>query len=138
MAPQVQWGSCYFLSSHSVICWAHSLRVKPSPERREGVETDTLYVPVWALAGKGCWEVIGCDFPLPFCTLLEHDELREIFNDISSSSEDEDERDHHDDEDLNIMDTEEDLERQLQDKLNESDGQQQENEGSNQIGERVV
>lgn len=33
------------------------------------------------------------------------------------------------------MDTEEDLERQLQDKLNESDGQQQENEGSNQIGE---
>ncbi|KAM8800286.1 transcription initiation factor TFIID subunit 7-like isoform 1-T1 [Eudromia elegans] len=66
----------------------------------------------------------------------EHDELREIFNDISSSSEDEDERDHHDDEDLNIMDTEEDLERQLQDKLNESDGQQQENEGSNQIGER--
>ncbi|KFQ45341.1 Transcription initiation factor TFIID subunit 7, partial [Nestor notabilis] len=63
----------------------------------------------------------------------EHDELREIFNDISSSSEDEDERDHHDDEDLNIMDTEDDLERQLQDKLNESDGQQQENEGSNQI-----
>nr|XP_032628096.1 transcription initiation factor TFIID subunit 7-like isoform X1 [Chelonoidis abingdonii] len=63
----------------------------------------------------------------------EHDELREIFNDISSSSEDEDERDHHDDEDLNIMDTEEDLERQLQDKLNESDGQQQENEGTNQI-----
>ncbi|NWV64727.1 TAF7 factor, partial [Malurus elegans] len=63
----------------------------------------------------------------------EHDELREIFNDISSSSEDEDERDHHDDEDLNIMDTEEDLERQLQDKLNESDGQQQENEGCNQI-----
>ncbi|KAM4660468.1 transcription initiation factor TFIID subunit 7-like [Amazona ochrocephala] len=64
---------------------------------------------------------------------LEHDELREIFNDISSSSEDEDERDHHDDEDLNIMDTEDDLERQLQEKLNESDGQQQENEGSNQI-----
>ncbi|XP_015282765.1 PREDICTED: transcription initiation factor TFIID subunit 7-like [Gekko japonicus] len=63
----------------------------------------------------------------------EHDELREIFNDISSSSEDEDERDHHDDEDLNIMDTEEDLERRLQGKLNESDGQQQENEGTNQI-----
>ena len=36
------------------------------------------------------------------------------------------------------MDTEEDLERQLQDKLNESDGQQQENEGSNQIGEWVA
>ncbi|XP_057285637.1 transcription initiation factor TFIID subunit 7-like isoform X1 [Pezoporus wallicus] len=68
----------------------------------------------------------------------EHDELREIFNDISSSSEDEDERDHHDDEDLNIMDTEDDLERQLQDKLNESDGQQQENEGSNQIGEWIA
>ncbi|KQK83878.1 transcription initiation factor TFIID subunit 7-like protein [Amazona aestiva] len=64
---------------------------------------------------------------------VQHDELREIFNDISSSSEDEDERDHHDDEDLNIMDTEDDLERQLQEKLNESDGQQQENEGSNQI-----
>lgn len=73
-----------------------------------------------------------------FASPLEHDELREIFNDISSSSEDEDERDHHDDEDLNIMDTEEDLERQLQDKLNESDGQQQENEGSNQIGEWVA
>ncbi|XP_015268979.1 PREDICTED: transcription initiation factor TFIID subunit 7 [Gekko japonicus] len=63
----------------------------------------------------------------------EHDELREIFIDISSSSEDEDERDHHDDEDLNIIDTEEDLERRLQGKLNESDGQQQENEGTNQI-----
>ncbi|XP_077165359.1 transcription initiation factor TFIID subunit 7-like isoform X3 [Paroedura picta] len=63
---------------------------------------------------------------------VEHDELREIFNDISSSSED-DERDHHDDEDLNIMDTEEDLERRLQGKLNESDGLQQENEGANQI-----
>lgn len=74
-------------------------------------------------------------FPFSLLHPLEHDELREIFNDISSSSEDEDERDHHDDEDLNIMDTEEDLERQLQDKLNESDGQQQENEGSNQIGE---
>lgn len=36
------------------------------------------------------------------------------------------------------MDTEEDLERQLQDKLNESDGQQQENEGSNQMGEWVA
>lgn len=90
---------------------------------------------MWSPAVKGCWGVICCVFPLPFCTPLEHDELREIFNDISSSSEDEDERDHHDDEDLNIMDTEEDLERQLQDKLNESDGQQQENEGSNQIGE---
>lgn len=36
------------------------------------------------------------------------------------------------------MDTEDDLERQLQDKLNESDGQQQENEGSNQIGEWIA
>ncbi|XP_062998035.1 transcription initiation factor TFIID subunit 7-like isoform X1 [Elgaria multicarinata webbii] len=64
---------------------------------------------------------------------VERDELREIFNDISSTSSDEDERDHHDDEDLNIMDTEEDLERRLQGKLSESDRQQQENEGSNQI-----
>ncbi|CAO2593806.1 Transcription initiation factor TFIID subunit 7 [Lemmus lemmus] len=56
---------------------------------------------------------------------LEHDELREIFNDLSSSSEDE--------EDVNIIDTEEDLERQLQDKLNESDEQHQENEGTNQL-----
>ncbi|XP_021506933.1 transcription initiation factor TFIID subunit 7 [Meriones unguiculatus] len=56
---------------------------------------------------------------------LEHDELREIFNDLSSSSEDE--------EDVNIIDTEEDLERQLQDKLNESDEQPQENKGTNQL-----
>ncbi|XP_044283236.1 transcription initiation factor TFIID subunit 7-like isoform X4 [Varanus komodoensis] len=62
-------------------------------------------------------------------------ELRKLFNDVSStsSSSDEDEKDHHDDEDLNIMDTEEDLKRRLQGKLSESDGQQQENEGSNQI-----
>ncbi|XP_029463239.1 LOW QUALITY PROTEIN: transcription initiation factor TFIID subunit 7-like [Rhinatrema bivittatum] len=65
---------------------------------------------------------------------VEHDELREIFNDISSSSEDdEDEGDHHDDEDLNILDTEEDVDRQLQDKLSDSDGLQQEKEGTNQI-----
>ncbi|XP_001369129.2 transcription initiation factor TFIID subunit 7 [Monodelphis domestica] len=63
----------------------------------------------------------------------EHDELREIFNDISSSSEEEDERDPHDDEDINIIDTEEDLERQLQDKLDESDEQRQENEQTNQM-----
>uniref|UniRef100_A0A674CZ06 TAF7 RNA polymerase II, TATA box binding protein (TBP)-associated factor n=1 Tax=Salmo trutta TaxID=8032 RepID=A0A674CZ06_SALTR len=52
----------------------------------------------------------------------QRDELREIFNDISSSSDDEeDEGDlRHEDEDLNIMDMEEDLVRQLQDKLNES------------------
>ena len=56
---------------------------------------------------------------------LELDELREIFNDLSSSSEDE--------EDVNITDTEEDLERQLQDKLNESDERHQENEGTNQL-----
>ncbi|XP_049984000.1 transcription initiation factor TFIID subunit 7 [Alexandromys fortis] len=56
---------------------------------------------------------------------LELDELREIFNDLSSSSEDE--------EDVNIIDTEEDLERQLQDKLNESDELHQENEGTNQL-----
>nr|XP_028571342.1 transcription initiation factor TFIID subunit 7-like isoform X2 [Podarcis muralis] len=59
---------------------------------------------------------------------IEHAELREMFKDVSSTSSDEEERD-----DLNIMDTEEDLARRLQCKLNESDGQQQENEGSNQI-----
>ncbi|XP_006777097.1 PREDICTED: transcription initiation factor TFIID subunit 7 [Myotis davidii] len=64
---------------------------------------------------------------------LEHDELREIFNDLSSSSEDEDETQHQDEEDINIIDTEEDLERQLQDKLNTSDEQHQENEGTNQL-----
>ncbi|KAM6222711.1 transcription initiation factor TFIID subunit 7 [Rhynchocyon petersi] len=64
---------------------------------------------------------------------LEHDELREIFNDLSSSSEDEDETQHQDEEDINILDTEEDLERQLQDKLNESDEQHPENEGTNQL-----
>lgn len=71
------------------------------------------------------------------CSLfaVERDELREIFNDISSSSEDEeDEGDRHEDEDLNIMDTEEDLEQQLQEKLNESDGARDESEGNNQIG----
>ncbi|MEQ2216534.1 transcription initiation factor TFIID subunit 7, partial [Xenoophorus captivus] len=67
---------------------------------------------------------------------VPHDELREIFNDISSSSEDEeDEGDRHDDEDLNIMDTEDDLVRQLQDKMNESDSAQNESDRNNQIGE---
>ncbi|MGH0160278.1 UNVERIFIED_CONTAM: hypothetical protein FKN15_053114 [Acipenser sinensis] len=70
---------------------------------------------------------------------VERDELREIFNDISSSSEDEeDEGDRHEDEDLNIMDTEEDLEQQLQEKLNESDGARDESEGNNQIGWEVI
>lgn len=65
---------------------------------------------------------------------VPHDELREIFNDISSSSEDEeDEGDRHDDEDLNIMDNEDDLVRQLQDKLNESDSAQTESDRNNQI-----
>ncbi|XP_022615946.1 transcription initiation factor TFIID subunit 7 [Seriola lalandi dorsalis] len=64
----------------------------------------------------------------------QRDELREIFNDISSSSEDEeDEGDRHEDEDLNIMDTEDDLVRQLQDKLNESDSAQNESDRNNQI-----
>lgn len=68
----------------------------------------------------------------------QRDELREIFNDISSSSEDEeDEGDRHEDEDLNIMDTEDDLVRQLQDKLNESDSAQHESNRNNQIGERI-
>lgn len=64
--------------------------------------------------------------------LVQHDELREIFNDISSSSEDEDEEgERHEDEDLNIMDTEDDMVRQLHEKLSESDGGRDEN---NQIG----
>lgn len=64
----------------------------------------------------------------------QHDELREIFNDISSSSEDEeDEGDRHEDEDLNIMDTEDDLERQLHEKLNESDSARDQSDRNNQI-----
>ncbi|KAF3694052.1 Transcription initiation factor TFIID subunit 7 [Channa argus] len=64
----------------------------------------------------------------------QRDELREIFNDISSSSEDEeDEGDRHEDEDLNIMDTEDDLVRQLQDKLNESDSGHNESDRNNHI-----
>uniref|UniRef100_A0A8C6KU34 TATA-box binding protein associated factor 7 n=1 Tax=Nothobranchius furzeri TaxID=105023 RepID=A0A8C6KU34_NOTFU len=65
---------------------------------------------------------------------VPRDELREIFNDISSSSEEEeDEGDRHEDEDLNIMDTEDDLVRQLQEKLNESDSAQHESDRNNQI-----
>lgn len=65
---------------------------------------------------------------------VDHDELREIFNDISSSSEsDEDDRDRRDDEDLNILDTEEDLDRRMQDKLNDSDEKRREKEGTNKI-----
>ncbi|CAL8356235.1 unnamed protein product [Merluccius merluccius] len=64
----------------------------------------------------------------------QRDELREIFNDISSSSEeDEDEGERHEDEDLNIMDTEDDLVRQLQDKLDESDSAQHEADRNSQI-----
>lgn len=75
-----------------------------------------------------------------FCAwLAQRDELREIFNDISSSSEEEeDEGDRHEDEDLNIMDTEDDLVRQLQDKLNESDSTQNESDRNSQIGKRGV
>lgn len=70
-----------------------------------------------------------------FAWLVQRDELREIFNDISSSSEEEeDEGDRHEDEDLNIMDTEDDLVRQLQDKLNESDSTQNESDRNSQIG----
>ncbi|XP_054647678.1 transcription initiation factor TFIID subunit 7 [Dunckerocampus dactyliophorus] len=59
----------------------------------------------------------------------QRDELREIFNDISSSSEDEeDEVDRHEDEDLNIMDTEDDL---AQDKLD--DPVQHESDRNNHI-----
>ncbi|XP_061691723.1 transcription initiation factor TFIID subunit 7 [Syngnathoides biaculeatus] len=61
----------------------------------------------------------------------QRDELREIFNDISSSSEDEeDDVDRHEDEDLNIMDTEDDL---VQDKLHESNPAQPESDTNNQI-----
>lgn len=71
----------------------------------------------------------------PFAWTAQRDELREMFNDISSSSEDEeDEGDRHEDEDLNIMDTEDDLDRQLQDKLGESDSAQHESDRNNQIG----
>lgn len=73
-----------------------------------------------------------------FAWPAQRDELREIFNDISSSSEDEeDEGDRHEDEDLNIMDTEDDLVRQLQDKLNESDSAQHESDRNSQIGESL-
>uniref|UniRef100_A0A672N8T2 Transcription initiation factor TFIID subunit 7-like n=1 Tax=Sinocyclocheilus grahami TaxID=75366 RepID=A0A672N8T2_SINGR len=65
---------------------------------------------------------------------VQHDELREIFNDISSSSEDEDEEgERHEDEDLNIMDTEDDMVRQLHEKLNETDGGRDENDCNSQI-----
>ncbi|XP_037118190.1 transcription initiation factor TFIID subunit 7 [Syngnathus acus] len=61
----------------------------------------------------------------------QRDELREMFNDISSSSEDEeDDVDRHEDEDLNIVDTEDDL---VQDKLDESDPVQRESDTNNQI-----
>ncbi|XP_077434503.1 transcription initiation factor TFIID subunit 7 [Vanacampus margaritifer] len=61
----------------------------------------------------------------------QRDELREMFNDISSSSEDEeDDVDRHEDEDLNIVDTEDDL---AQDKLDESDPAQRESDTNNQI-----
>ncbi|XP_060741215.1 transcription initiation factor TFIID subunit 7 isoform X1 [Tachysurus vachellii] len=62
------------------------------------------------------------------------DELREIFNDISSSSEDEDDDgDRHEDEDLNIMDTEDDMVGHLNEKINESDVGRDENNRNNQI-----
>ncbi|XP_068921344.1 transcription initiation factor TFIID subunit 7-like isoform X2 [Petaurus breviceps papuanus] len=63
----------------------------------------------------------------------EHDELREIFNDISSSSDDDDDQDHHDDEDINIIDTEEDLERPSQSALDESGEQRQEDGKANHL-----
>lgn len=59
------------------------------------------------------------------------DELREFFNDISSSSEDE-EDDRHEDEDLNIVDTEDDMVGRLNEKL-ESDGGRDEGDRNNQI-----
>ncbi|TSQ81072.1 Transcription initiation factor TFIID subunit 7 [Bagarius yarrelli] len=60
---------------------------------------------------------------------VPRDELREIFNDISSSSEDEEEDgDRHEDEDLNIMDTEDDMVGPLNEKLNESEGRRNESD----------
>lgn len=71
--------------------------------------------------------------------VVQHDELREIFNDISSSSEDEDEEgERHEDEDLNIMDTEDDMVRQLHEKMNETDGSRDENDRNSQIGRMAV
>ncbi|XP_027692873.1 transcription initiation factor TFIID subunit 7-like isoform X3 [Vombatus ursinus] len=58
-------------------------------------------------------------------------ELREIFNDISSSSDDDDDQDHHDDEDINILDTEEDLEKPPQSTHDESDQRRQEDKKAN-------
>lgn len=56
---------------------------------------------------------------------VQHDELREIFNDISSSSEDEDEEgERHEDDDMV---------RQLHEKLSESDGGRDENDRNSQI-----
>ncbi|ELW68976.1 Transcription initiation factor TFIID subunit 7 [Tupaia chinensis] len=52
---------------------------------------------------------------------LEHDKLRKIFSDLSSSNEDEDETQHPDEENGNVTDTEEDVERPLQEKLKESE-----------------
>lgn len=67
---------------------------------------------------------------------MPRDELREIFNDISSSSEDEDDDgDRHEDEDLNIMDTEDDMVGRLNEKLNEG---RDENNRNNQIGMMYV
>uniref|UniRef100_A0AAY4EFE8 TAFII55 protein conserved region domain-containing protein n=1 Tax=Denticeps clupeoides TaxID=299321 RepID=A0AAY4EFE8_9TELE len=64
----------------------------------------------------------------------QRDELREIFNDISSSSEEEEDYvDRHDDEDLNIVDTEDDLVGQLHDKLKESDSARSQSSRNNQI-----
>lgn len=74
-----------------------------------------------------------------YSNVVQHDELREIFNDISSSSEDEDEEgERHEDEDLNIMDTEDDMVRQLHEKMNETDGSRDENDRNSQIGRMAV
>lgn len=56
---------------------------------------------------------------------LERDELREIFNDISSSSDGEEEEGERQEEDLNIMETED----EQRGRQNGQDG------GTNQIGE---
>lgn len=68
------------------------------------------------------------------------DELREIFNDISSSSDDEeDDGDRQEDEDLNIVDTEDDMVGRIHEKLNGADaGRDESSSNGNQIGNSCV
>ncbi|XP_075429180.1 transcription initiation factor TFIID subunit 7-like isoform X2 [Ascaphus truei] len=62
-------------------------------------------------------------------TNVERDELRQIFNDISSSDEEEEEGERQEEEDLNIMETEEEMGEQRR----HQDGQRLQEGGTNQI-----